>query len=736
MSKVDLLTEKDRRILHTDRPKKPKKIKSSQSETSSSRGLSTLYYLLSTLIALVPSAIYTLYVRGGQLSGLAPSEPVPSLIGLESLRADLFRQGLSLPDGYADLMIGPLISQSIAVFERLGELIPSGVNLPEQLHTHLLLIATMVGIIWGGALLYRLRRLSIAAGMMGAVSIGLVSCYELDWLWFLMIYTWVCVGLTASWRDPSSSLRAGLCGISLSLGVAASPLFLPVAGLYWVLSFWPRPREEGERWWSAISILPPLMALFSFGVGMLPWLFRGQLSHPPLTTEQYLSPELWRQVAHSIELKAPLVEVYHGLAPLIILGGLTFMSAHTHRVSWSRRGIGLGALILLALLIAPIFGWLCAITPLIWVASHPWSPMGTFVLLPFKPIFKRAISLCLFGVLLLPSSLEVVTKFNLRRVEALSPLQQEQLALTKMLNGMQELERVWVAGSEAYPLYAMTRLSASALLPPQLGPTPILSLRGIDSLLKSELIDVIIISEQYREFTKKSTDLRRLLEREYREIPASDYGWLESTNFAVYLKNEALPSSQFNRAEKDEDLEAVSPKPQSIRAVPPPIAPPTRLKVEPELTDHSQDEDSKGEDEDSKGEDEDSKGEDEDSKREDEESKGEDEDSKGEDEDSKGEDEESKGEDEESKGEDEDSKGEDEDSMGEDEDSKGEDEDSKGEDEDSKGEDEDSKGEDEDSKGEDEDSKGEDEDSKGEDEDSKAKGDAPKDTRKPKKTLK
>ena len=67
------------------------------------------------------------------------------------------------------------------------------------------------------------------------------------------------------------------------------------------------------------SLLPAFSALCAFSLAMLPWFIRGQLSHPPLTVEQYLSPSLWTQVLSQITTLDPLAHCYEAFAPLVIL---------------------------------------------------------------------------------------------------------------------------------------------------------------------------------------------------------------------------------------------------------------------------------------------------------------------------------------------------------------------------------------------------------------------------------
>ena len=165
---------------------------------------------------LIPSTIFTYFVRGGALSGIEPAAPPTPLMGLEQLRANLFRDGFLLPDGYADPLIGPMISQMLSVGEALQQFVPEGIVIPGDIHRHFLLIFTMIGLIWGGSLLYKNIRLNLFGALLAALFVSAISYHSHDSLWFLTIYTWVCVGLTASWKAPQSGKRAFLCGITLS----------------------------------------------------------------------------------------------------------------------------------------------------------------------------------------------------------------------------------------------------------------------------------------------------------------------------------------------------------------------------------------------------------------------------------------------------------------------------------------------------------------------------------------
>ena len=97
---------------------------------------------------------------------------------------------------------------------------------------------------------------------------------------------------------------------------------------------------------------------------------------------------------------------------------------------------------------------------------HPWSPIGTIVLLPFKPILKRTTSLVLFTLLLTPTVLHSYNRFEHERARELSAQEQELLAMASWLNQGHLGKSMWVLGTSPRALYAMTDLKGSALLPP------------------------------------------------------------------------------------------------------------------------------------------------------------------------------------------------------------------------------------------------------------------------------
>ena len=119
-----------------------------KSISTPNKAISTLYFFCLGVIIFIPSSIYTYFIRGGQLSGISPAPPPSAWLGLEELRAALFRRGLSLPEGFADPIVGPLISQTLAVSERIKEMLPESLVLPEQMQIHLLLCLCMLGLIW------------------------------------------------------------------------------------------------------------------------------------------------------------------------------------------------------------------------------------------------------------------------------------------------------------------------------------------------------------------------------------------------------------------------------------------------------------------------------------------------------------------------------------------------------------------------------------------------------------
>ena len=493
----------------------------------------TPYRALLTLLVLAHGALSYLVLNGWAWSPVStPITPSPT-IGLEQVRASLFGQGLMLTEGYSNLILGPLISQMLWLGDVLEQLSASLTQYPWFTSRVILSMLSLTGMMWGCSLLFKRRVLTVSAGLIASAAIiaALLSAGEA--LWMLTVYTWIGVGFTASWRHSASGRWAALCGFTLSIGIAATPLFVPLAILYVLLTLWPLPLGPHVPWWRAIAWRTPIGALIGLGVGLSPWLFRGQLSHPPITLEQYASPSIWITLWERLDLWYILEETQSAFAPLWVMAALTFMSSHTSGAPWSRRGIGIAGLLTLSLIYAPLLGVALVIPPLVWIVVHPWSPLGTFTLLSFRPVFKRVISLVIFAFTLLIPTTHAFQQFQSRQTALNTPASRELNLIADELNGRRGLKSIWALGREAHPLYAMTGLSASALLPLDLEP---IRLSHTPQVAADEKVDVIVIGASADQVMAKNS-FRELLKRQYRLIPASDYLWLQQSRLKVYLRS-------------------------------------------------------------------------------------------------------------------------------------------------------------------------------------------------------
>ena len=59
-------------------------------------------------------------------------------MGLEHFRADLFQDGFLPPNGYADPLVGPFISQMLATGQSITQALETTISFPEQSHRHFL----------------------------------------------------------------------------------------------------------------------------------------------------------------------------------------------------------------------------------------------------------------------------------------------------------------------------------------------------------------------------------------------------------------------------------------------------------------------------------------------------------------------------------------------------------------------------------------------------------------------
>ena len=503
--------------------------------------------------------IAQIYLSYEILVWLAPRLIPSPIMGLEGLRASLFERGISLADGFAHPLFGPLVSQMLWFKGLILNLIVGDEALSFDPSLIGLTTLSLVGILWGSSLLFQRRRLTFISGLIGLLVITPQLREPAEHLWMMMIYTWVGVGFTASWRHPSSFKWSILCGFTLSLGVAATPLFAPLAILYFCLTFFPRPMDPSVSILRRIAWLTPVGAVIGFGMGMTPWLFKGNLSQAPLTLEQYTSPKVWSYALDSINPWMSVDTLLVAFGPLLLMAAFTFMSAHISGAPWSRRGIGLAGLGLLALTYQPLLGGGLLIAPLVWIAIHPWSPIGTFVLLPFKPSVKRSISLIVFGMIFALPSVHSYQELSEGLQAPRTEIEEELVKISDYLEKQSALKSVWAVGRGSASIYSMNRLKGSALLPMiNQGGEEQLRLKGALGVIVTEQIDVILISEETSSLAMKTTGLERLLEQSYRQIPASDYQWLSPSRFNLFL-----------RGQQD--------KPQPMRATP--LSPPVRIEA-------------------------------------------------------------------------------------------------------------------------------------------------------------
>jgi hypothetical protein len=522
------------------------------------------------ILIMAQGAISYLLLNGWKWSPIGEPLSPSSTIGLEQVRASLFEQGLMLTEGYTNLILGPLISQMLwlgSLFERLSA---PYVDYPWLTSRVTLSMISLIGMMWGCSLLFKRRVLTVAAGILAIAAITTTLQSSAEALWMLTVYTWIGVGFTASWRHSASGRWAVLCGFTLSVGIAATPLFAPLAILYVLLTLLPLPLGPSVPWWRAIAWRTPLGAIFGLGIGIAPWLFRGQLSHPPITLEQYASSSVWISLWDSLDFWHIIEETQAIFAPLWLMACLTFMSSHISGAPWSRRGMGLTGLLALGLIYAPLLGFTLVIPPLVWIIVHPWSPVGTFALLSFKPFFKKMISLALFILALLIPTTHSLQQFQERQTALKTPASQERSLVANYLNNHKGLKSIWALGHESHALYAMTDLRTSALLP--LGLDPI-RLSQISQVIADEKIDVIIAGSSAKRAMSRDR-FKDLLKHKYRLLPASDYQWLDTAQLQVYLRLGAIksqPQSTQPQAQPQPKLRSPRPlSPQESQVIPRP----------------------------------------------------------------------------------------------------------------------------------------------------------------------
>lgn len=475
----------------------------------------------------------------------------------------------------------------------------------EKLPELLWILLGLMGVMKGAQRLYERRDLSwLAGGLYTLFAAPLLITPHLA-TWHLPLITWVSASIVALWGAPHSKRWSLLAGLLVAQGVAASPVYLVFTPYLFLTLLSSRKVKgpEGERRLRFFERLTSLtLSLVGLALGVAPWVLKGNFVLPPLNYMR--AEELLISAASAIQLGAEqqLSAPWGWTAGLTLLAAFTWMSAHISGVPWTKRGIGLGVVTVIHLALsaqlmgegAEVIGdcdaQLVMIAPLIWIAVHPWSPIGSFVLLPFKPLLKRLTSFALFGLIaftpmkrayehVFVEELMAAQRDELMKVER-GNISAELLAIKDWFNQPsipQEKRQLWVWGEEAWPLYSLLGgLSPKAA--PLLGHMSFDDprLRGMADDLKAAPLHLIVISSRYAKL--KTPKLMKELRDSYHRVPPADYAWPEVSAFEVYVTKRARMNPRRLNQRAATRTQVASPPP-----APPPKNQPPALQL-PTLT--------------------------------------------------------------------------------------------------------------------------------------------------------
>jgi len=495
----------------------------------------------------------------------------------------------------------PLIPHLTRGLDSLLGVLPWGGAQMEKLPELLWVLLGLIGVMKGAQLLYERRDLSWLAGGLYTLFVAPLLITPHLATWHVPLITWVRASLVALWSKPNSKRWSLLAGLLIAQGVAASPVYLLFV-LYWV-SGWvsagrvktpdgTRPLKLSERLSSILLTLAGLTA------GIAPWVLKGTFVLPPLNymraSELIMGAMFALERGASEQLTAP----WGWMSGLTLLASFTWMSAHISGVSWSRRGVGRGVLTLIhvalsatlagesSALMGATDAQLVLISPLIWVAVHPWSPIGSFVLLPFSPVLKRVSSLAIFVLLTytpMRGAYEHVFVEELKAAQSATLTTIERGHVTAELLAIQgwfeqpsspkERRQLWVWGEEAWPLYELLG-GLSPKAPPFLGELSFDDprLKAVSDDLQEAPVHLIVISKRLAKLTPPM--LRKRLQDRYHRVPPPDYAWPEVSALEVYLSKRLRLTPV--RAKRTPPRSATATPPQAVRPkLSPTLAPTT-----------------------------------------------------------------------------------------------------------------------------------------------------------------
>jgi len=499
----------------------------------------------------------------------------------------------------------PLFPHLMSGLHKLSSLSPWA--LPEKLPELLWLLLGLIGVMKGAQLLYERRDLSwLGGGLYTLFAAELIINPQLT-TWHVPLLTWIGVGLAGLWRSPTSKRWAVLAGLLTAQGVAASPLYSLII-LYWsalLLAPSSVQIDGGARQSGLLTRVSRLiLAYLGLAVGLAPWVLKGHFALPPLNYSRADELIMSAMSATQSGLGELSVAPWGWSAGLTLLAAFTWMSAHISGASWGRRGLGLAIYTALAALLgAQLIGEapsvttdssavLCLLPALTWVAIHPWSPIGSFVLLPFSPLLKRLTSFALFLLIIwtplqrayqhvFVRSLQGAQASTLERVER-GYTRGELLALRAWFEqGGGEGRKLWVWGEEAWPLYALTG-AVSPKAPPFLTKLSFDDQRLHEAIaaLRESPVDLIVISTRHQ--SEVSAKFNKLLQDLYRRVPPSDYGWQELSGLQVYLFNQLRFTPRRGSRAATARKPVVNPRPSApARAPSPPARQPSAAPIPP-----------------------------------------------------------------------------------------------------------------------------------------------------------